>query len=158
LLDKEADTPELPQQTLDALRARQLAPTPRLGPGRGLATAGARAMIDISDGIGADAAHVARSSGVALRIELERVPVQPGVRELADAVDRDPFDLVCAGEDYELLACLPPDRLAEAKSAVEEAGVSLTPVGEALGGEGVELLGPDGLVRPLGGFDHLAAP
>jgi len=63
------------------------------------------------------------------------------------------------GEDYELLAAIPPQRLAQAMQAVHEAGENLflTAIGEVVEGEGVELRLPGGrLLRPRGGFDQLA--
>lgn len=126
---------------------RQLAPQPRLDAGLALAKAGATAMIDISDGLGADAERLAKRSRARLEIELSSVPVQPGA-ELEQAAS--------GGEDYELLACLPPERLDEAKAAVEATGVALTEIGSVSAGTGVSLRTAGGAELEPRGFDHLA--
>ncbi len=141
----------------DALRERQLEPTPRLAAGRALARGGATAMIDVSDGVGADAGHLAEGSGVGLRIDADAIPLAPGSEELMVASGRDPWELLGGGEDYELLATVPPERLGEAARAVqEEEGAALTAIGEAVAGEGVEIRLPGGGVLKPEGFDQLA--
>jgi len=141
----------------EALRAGQLEPTPRLAAGQALAAAGATAMIDLSDGLGGDASHLAEQSGVALKIEAEAIPLAPGSRELSDAAGRDPWQLLSAGEDYELLATVPPERLDEAIDAVRKAeGIALTKIGEVIAGSGVEIRLPGGRSLEPGGFDQLA--
>jgi len=141
----------------DALLGRQLKPVARLAAGRTLADAGAGAMIDLSDGLGGDARHIASASGVALRIEVAALPIASGVAEVAAAAGRDPLRLaVSGGEDYELLATLPPDRLDAATAAVEkQSGVALTRIGEVAAGEGVEIRLPDGALLEATGFDQL---
>lgn len=131
-----------------SLIARQLEPRPRLEAGRELATVGATAMIDLSDGLGGDASHLARASGVGLRIDAAALPLADGVTDLTLAVS--------GGEDYELLAALPEERLADAEAAVESHG-GLTRIGTVIAGEGVEIRLPGGELLQPRGFDQLGS-
>ncbi len=145
----------IPVAAADAARRRQLGPRPQLAAGRALAASGAAAMIDVSDGIGADAEHLAAASGVGIEIEVDRVPVAAGVAEVGEASGRDPTELALAGgEDYELLCAIPRARLAECVSAVASSDGELTEIGRVLPGAAVRLRLPGGRsVRP-GGHDH----
>jgi thiamine-monophosphate kinase len=104
-------------------------PPLRLAEGKELAVR-AHALLDLSDGLAVDAAHVARRSGCRLAIDLDRVP-------LADGAEIDDLGF---GEDYELLA------------AVEDPGRFVV-IGRCEVGEGVVLtLGDE--PYELGGWEH----
>jgi thiamine-monophosphate kinase len=120
--------------------ARHLRPRPLLEAGSALAAAGATAMIDVSDGLATDARHIADRSGVELRVRLEDLPRPAGVSTEQAAT---------GGDDYELLVTFPPERRAAA-----EAAAPLTWIGEASAGSGLVLLGPDGPVTGLSGYEH----
>ena len=100
---------QLPDEVGRGLRERYTDPEPRLADGLALSELGATAMIDISDGIATDARHVAIASGVEIELDVTRLPLCPGVAEVATQLGEDPAAFAAsAGEDFELCVCLPP--------------------------------------------------
>ncbi len=106
-------------------------PPLRLVEGRQLAGA-AHAMLDLSDGLAVDVAHLARRSGARCVVELERVPLAPGA-----TVEDLGF-----GEDFELLAAVP-----------DAAAFDFPVIGYVEPGDGVELL-LNGERVELHGYEH----
>ena len=130
------------------LRRRFARPVPRIAAGRWLSRHGARAMIDISDGLAGDAGHIAAASDVAIDIELERVPCWPGVT---------PRDAVRSGEEYELLVAL-PRRFQErdARAFRRATRLPLTRIGVCIAGRGVRITDNGQRITPPRGYDHFA--
>ncbi len=128
------------------VRRRFARPVPRIAAGRWLARRGARAMIDISDGLAGDAGQLAAASGIAITIELERVPCWPGVAPRAAAR---------SGEEYELLVAMPRSFGSAGGRAFRRAtGLPLTRIGACSAGRGVRITQDGRPIAPLPGFDH----
>jgi thiamine-monophosphate kinase len=132
---------------LDALGADAVAyladryrlPTPRLALSAALRDH-ASAAADVSDGLLADAGHIGEASGLGLTIDLERLPISPAAA-LWLARQADPVAAYAAlaafGDDYEIVCTAAPASLDSFVAAAAEAGVGLTPIGEARVGQGV---------------------
>jgi thiamine-monophosphate kinase len=147
----------LPVDVGEPLIDRQRRPQPRLEVGRALAATGVTAMIDVSDGIASDAARLAEESGVAVEIELPRLPLDDGVEAVAASVGRSGIELAAsAGEDYELLFTVPSAARAEVERITQAAGVPVSWIGRTLAGGGVRLLDERSEPRRIEGWDHLA--
>ena len=126
--------------------ARFVAPVARLREARWLAAAGARAAIDVSDGLLADAAHLARASDVTLALDLEHVPRADGVTAAQAAT---------SGEEYELLIAMPADVSVDVGQFVHTFGIPLTDIGavQPAVAEAVLIAGDGGGLAH--GYDHL---
>jgi thiamine-monophosphate kinase len=137
----------------DAMR-RFAHPEPRVAAGRWLASHGATAMIDISDGLAGDARHLAAASGLVVEIALERVPCWMGVQPLLAAR---------SGEEYELLVTLPAAfGEGQARAFTLAHDLPLTRIGTCVpapkGGPGAARFTDRGVaVAVPGGFDHFAS-
>lgn len=143
--------------SIERLLQRVRAPVPRLQEGRALADAGVHAMIDVSDGIATDAAHLGRASATLLRVELARLPLAGGVAEVCAELGLPACELAATGgEDYELCFCAAAENRSRVEAAVDSAGgVGVTWIGEVVAGApGVSLLGERGNEVELRGFEH----
>ncbi len=132
-------------------RAKALAahffPVPRIAVGRELRRRGlASAMIDLSDGLSTDLAHISAASRVGALVAEHSIPrlTTPGMSSLHFALH--------GGEDYELLFTVPAPRTLPAKIA----GVRVTRIGEIIRGRGMWLTDSHGQRKPLGpaGWQH----
>lgn len=138
-----------------SLVSRYLRPQPRLALAPHL-LAFASAAMDVSDGLVKDCARLARAAGLAASLDGARLPFSPAART---ALGREPelFEAaVTGGDDYEVLAAVPPERAEAFRAAAAASGVPVAEIGRFAQGAGVVLTGPDGRPVEIGtaGWEH----
>lgn len=127
-----------------SLERRYRLPQPRsaLGP---LLVGIANATADVSDGLLADAGHIAEASGLGFTLDRDCVPLSA---EAKRALLADPAlwaNVLGGGDDYELVMAVPPRKRARLLAAAEQSGVKVTRIGAFT---------RDRTTPPLKGYTH----
>jgi thiamine-monophosphate kinase len=151
---------ELKFTTVDkaSLAGRYHLPEPRLVLGTALAGL-ATAAIDVSDGLIADAGHLARACGLRAEIEAVAVPRSAGAASWVAAQDnrwRALATLAGFGDDYEILFAAPPALRRSVTVAAKASRTEVSRIGSLTRGEGVLFLDESGspILAPQSGYDH----
>ncbi|GIX47580.1 MAG: thiamine-monophosphate kinase [Candidatus Tectimicrobiota bacterium] len=122
---------------------------------------GLHSLIDLSDGLSSDLAHICQASGVGAVLEAAQLPLAEETRRVAAALGADPLAYALhGGEDFELCFTAPPGRIAPLQADfTRRFQCPLTRVGYICAGRGVTLQLPDGRCHPLpvAGYDHFQA-
>jgi len=133
-------------------------PIPRLGLGGALAGV-ATSAIDVSDGLLADAGHLATQSKVGIQIDLDSIPLSvnlsawlSGKRNRQSAL----LDAISFGDDYEIAFTAPKSMRRSVEMASNVTKTPVTRVGKVMSGDGVALIDPHGnaIGFDKSGFDH----
>ena len=128
-------------------------PEPRVA--FGLAARGiASAAMDVSDGLVGDLPKLAQASGLGAHVAVERLPLSDAMRAAVAGPQARDWALA-AGDDYELLLAVPPQRLVALEAAARRLNLRLTAIGEFRTGSAVtwSLHGRD-FVPGVRGYDH----
>ncbi|MGQ7792751.1 thiamine-phosphate kinase [Faunimonas sp. B44] len=125
---------DIPADGRDVLIGRYRVPEPRLALAPAL-RAHASAAMDVSDGLVGDCDKMAASAGCSARLDGDAVPLDPAL--LAIAGDPALFGaLVSGGDDYEILAAVPPGSEAAFVADAGGAGVPVRRIGMLVEGSG----------------------
>ena len=101
---------------------RFLRPRARFDAANVLADHGIACVMDISDGLAGDAAHIARAANLSIHLTAERAAGHPELQRFCAAYHLDPHkEALAGGEDYELLFSCPPETFAAIKKLLPEA-------------------------------------
>ena len=128
-------------------------PTPRVQFGsdaRGIASA----AMDLSDGLAGDLPKFARASGLAAHVDVGRLPLSGALRSLATVAQGREWALA-AGDDYELLMAVAPQRFDELAAVAARLNLTFTAIGELRRGTGVAwALEGLSFAAPARGYEH----
>jgi thiamine-monophosphate kinase len=150
----------LGMNAIESLLLRQLRPSPRVGWGIVLGEERlATAMIDISDGLSSDLAHLCEESHAGALIDSSSLPIDRDVIKLCGRRALDPLMLALhGGEDFELLFTVRPDDVTRLPKRVDS--VEISRIGEITDQPGKMRIAEKNRVwdLPSGGFEHFGKP
>lgn len=138
--------------------ARYLRPEPRLGL-RAALRAYACAAMDISDGLVKDLdrmCRLGRDGAAGAVIQFEDLPLFDGVPAVMAADKERGMQLITSGDDYEILAAVPPEKSAQFEALAAKGGTPVTRIGEITREPDVRVLDGAGKMIEFAtrGFDH----
>ena len=134
-------------------------PIPQLGAGQEIAPL-AHAMMDVSDGLLLDTLRLVQASGCSALVNLDALPISEAFKVLHDDNLESRLFAATGGDDYALLAALPPP--VDPSTLSLPSGTTITRIGSLEGGEpGIRLMSegqpielPEGLGFEHSGRDH----
>ncbi len=111
-------------------------------------------MIDLSDGLSSDLAHLCRESGVGARIFADRIPFHPKLKTFTKSFDERLALALDGGEDFELLYTVAPKKILRLQKHTRKPLFGR--LGEVTANVGIiELINGDKtLILEPGGFRH----
>jgi thiamine-monophosphate kinase len=138
------------------LAGRYRVPQPRTALADAVRTLASAAM-DVSDGLAGDLAKLCEVSGVSARIEAARMPLSPAAAK-ALAAQPDLIETIATGgDDYEILAAVPAEKVAAFRDQARTASIPLTEIGVIVEGQGLpQVINANGKVLAFarGSFSH----
>ncbi len=147
---------DLPADAQRHILDRYLLPRPRTHLA-GLVRDFASAAMDVSDGLIADARHLAGASGADLELDLDQVPLSPALRHIRDRAPSDFAAFLNGGDDYEILLSVPEEKAADFAAEAAGSDCPVTRIGQVKSGEGRVRVTRSGVPVDLdesGGFRH----
>ena len=146
--------------TAQALVLRHSVPEPRTALGQALLGV-ASACVDVSDGLVQDVGHIATTSGVAIKIDADAVPVSDATRSALDLSPDLLATVMTGGDDYELAFTVSESNALKLAGISKKLGLPLTLIGRVVDGKempksGVRVLDKKGkdITPARGGFSH----
>ena len=153
------------RQDFAPLFAKHLNPLARVELGKALAKSGlVHAMMDSSDGLATDLAHICTSSALGACLFVRQIPISPVLKEAAQLLHADPLDWALrGGEDFELIFTASPEKADEIMALAQDCQLPVHPVGTMEKGIGIRLVQEeaDGTLTETSlsyqGYDHFPA-
>ncbi len=154
----EKKTRHIPIPIKRYLIKRHIDPFPQIALGKLLAEIGVNSLIDVSDGIATDLAHICKESGVMAEIFIDLLPISRALKVVAKKVGKDCLDFALfGGEDYELIWTIEPQRAKEMEAKVCTL-LKKRPIkiGKIAKGRGVIAIYPNGQKKDISfmGYEH----